>query len=495
MTIFSKKNFLSFTVLAFLYIGVLTVLRLWFCAQFDLIGDEAYYWLWSKHLDLSYFSKGPAVAWFIALGTRLAGDTVPGVRLPSVLLAAGTGVLMFRLARALFSEKIAFWSVILASMIPLFMIGGLLMTIDPISVFFWALAAWLFWKNKDAPSPLAWATTGLAVGLGMLGKYTNIAQLVCFGLFCWWSPSLRRKWPHFLVMTVVALLCLTPVLIWNMQHGWVTSHHLVHRGALDESWRFSASELFDFLWSQYIVFNPLFAIGLLWGFASMRAEQLKSDSYRYLFCLFFPLLVFFSALSLNKAGQANWAAPSWFAGVILLAALWTERVTNYKWAKPTAAVALSLSAIFFVAAHMMILVPVPNLIPSVKKDPLRRLRGAADIARQTAEAQDRLGASFLIANKYSQASLLAFYHPRRPTTYVVTHEGLQNQFSLWPGYSGHYPEGASAIYLSDSTEIPPQLKKEFASVELFRETFSMHQNRPLYKFYLFHCRGFHSMTR
>lgn len=31
----------------------------------DLSGDEAHYWDWSRQLDWSYYSKGPAVAYVI----------------------------------------------------------------------------------------------------------------------------------------------------------------------------------------------------------------------------------------------------------------------------------------------------------------------------------------------------------------------------------------------------------------------------------------------
>ena len=50
----------------------------------QLVPDEAYYWLWSKHLAASYRDKGPAIGWTIALGTKLFGNTVFGIRfLPS----------------------------------------------------------------------------------------------------------------------------------------------------------------------------------------------------------------------------------------------------------------------------------------------------------------------------------------------------------------------------------------------------------------------------
>ncbi len=39
----------------------------------DLAPDEAHYWDWSRHLDWSYYSKGPLVAYLIRAGCELAG--------------------------------------------------------------------------------------------------------------------------------------------------------------------------------------------------------------------------------------------------------------------------------------------------------------------------------------------------------------------------------------------------------------------------------------
>src|SRR6478672_6180854 len=51
-----------------------------------LSGDEAYYWDWSRNLDLSYYSKGPAVAYIIRASCALAGaDTMPAVRYPAIV--------------------------------------------------------------------------------------------------------------------------------------------------------------------------------------------------------------------------------------------------------------------------------------------------------------------------------------------------------------------------------------------------------------------------
>src|SRR5688500_7223721 len=88
------------------FLLVVTTARLWYLQQgyLELSPDEAHYWEWSRRLDWSYYSKGPFVAYLIALSTALGGSTDLFVRLPAVLLSAGTTVCVFGLIKALFEE-------------------------------------------------------------------------------------------------------------------------------------------------------------------------------------------------------------------------------------------------------------------------------------------------------------------------------------------------------------------------------------------------------
>jgi 4-amino-4-deoxy-L-arabinose transferase-like glycosyltransferase len=53
----------------------LLVLRLLAAAWTPLTFDEAYYWIWSKHLAGGYYDHPPMVALVIRAGTMIAGDT------------------------------------------------------------------------------------------------------------------------------------------------------------------------------------------------------------------------------------------------------------------------------------------------------------------------------------------------------------------------------------------------------------------------------------
>ena len=86
-----------------IFILVLTAIRLALLGATQLSPDEAYYWMWSQRPAFSYFSKGPGVAFAIRASTTIFGDNEFGVRFWSPLLAAGTSLLIFYFAQRLFS--------------------------------------------------------------------------------------------------------------------------------------------------------------------------------------------------------------------------------------------------------------------------------------------------------------------------------------------------------------------------------------------------------
>ena len=73
---------------------------------------------WSRHLDLSYYSKGPMIAYIIRGSCAVMGDTMPAVRLPALILAVGTSVCAYWLTRKLFgSDRLALGAVLLGAIV------------------------------------------------------------------------------------------------------------------------------------------------------------------------------------------------------------------------------------------------------------------------------------------------------------------------------------------------------------------------------------------
>src|SRR3954470_23610369 len=148
----------------------------------DLSGDEAQYWDWSRHLDLSYYSKGPLIAYLIRGSCLLFGhDSMPAVRFPALVLAVGTSICIYWLALRLFrSDRMALGAFLIGAVVPMYAVGGTLMTIDPPFFFFWALATCLAVKAVLDGRRWAWPIIGVVVGLGFLTKYSMLL----------WVPSL-----------------------------------------------------------------------------------------------------------------------------------------------------------------------------------------------------------------------------------------------------------------------------------------------------------------
>ena len=82
-------------------------------------------------------------------------------------------------------------------------------------------------RSSAAPA-WAWPLAGLVVGLGILAKYTMVLWLPSVGLFLLTHADLRRLLlrPGFWIMSAVAGLCCLPILVWNLQHDWVTFRHV-----------------------------------------------------------------------------------------------------------------------------------------------------------------------------------------------------------------------------------------------------------------------------
>src|SRR2546421_4613888 len=92
----------------------------WRC-PIDLAEDEAYYWDWSREIDMSYYSKGPATALLIRASCAIFGDTMPGVRFPAVFLRAGVAIMTYWLALKLFRrDSLALLATLLSYFTPMF---------------------------------------------------------------------------------------------------------------------------------------------------------------------------------------------------------------------------------------------------------------------------------------------------------------------------------------------------------------------------------------
>jgi 4-amino-4-deoxy-L-arabinose transferase-like glycosyltransferase len=371
----------------------------------------------------------------------------------------------------------------MATVMPMLAVGSILMTIDALSVFFWALAAIICWAILHRGTSLAWFGLGLAIGMGVLAKFTNGVQLTCIAVLLLWSkkhrPLLvsRNMW----VVGTSLLLAFTPIIWWNLQTGWIHVMALHSRSGVEGSFHLHPTELLRFVGEQFVVVSPLFMAGIAVAAVALVWIRPGDERTGFLLSQYWPLYGVFIFFSLNRAGEANWPAPALITGIIFTVVFWQELAKRRPMERWGIAGAFALALAMTAVLHDTELLHLPPQL-----DPLRRAQGWADFADHVQRARLGRQANVLIGNHYSQASMMAFYLPDRPVIYLPPEPYGTSQFTLWPGY--HLRPDTRALFVTDSMEPPPKaLQEECTTVEMVDDFWSHYHGRPMTHFRIYVC--------
>src|ERR1700730_5229665 len=324
----------------------LVALRLVAAAGTPLTFDEAYYWMWSKHLAGGYYDHPPMVAWVIRLGTMISGDTELGVRLVSVLLALPMSWAVFRAASILFGGvRVAATATILLNVTLMAAVGTLIVTPDdPLLV---ASSCVLFFLAKvlETGHGAWWLAAGAAVGAALLSKYTAFFFGPAVLIWLVGVPKLRRwlvsPWPY--LGGLVSLVIFSPVILWNADHHWVSFIKQIGRASIED---FRPAFIGELIPTQIAFATPLvFILGAM-GLYALFMRKAGAPAARVLInSMFWTILAYFIWHSLHARVEANWFAPVYpvFAIAAAVAANLTrwdryqQRVVDFclRWAAPT----------------------------------------------------------------------------------------------------------------------------------------------------------------
>ncbi len=494
--------------LAYVLIAVIFLARVGYHAagKIELTEDEAYQWLWSKHPALSYYSKPPMIAYTQWLGTSIFGDNELGVRFFSSLLAALMSVVLLRFFYKELGLRPALWAVILPLCMPLVTVGSILMTIDPLNVFFWMMAMLSGWKAVQTNVTKHWLLVGLWMGLGFLSKYTALFQLLSWAVFfVLWKEaraSLKTKGP-WLALLVNALATI-PVLIWNSQNGWITMEHLANRGGLDTKWKPTLRFFIDFIVVEPLLFNPIIFIGIIWAAIAFWKRDKGNQIMVYCFSMGAPLFLFYFLYTFRARVQPNWIAPAILPLLCLGIFYWEKRWREgVRWFKPY------LIGGFIAGFLTLLVLHDTNIIGKLSgkhlaghQDPLRRARGWSELAQTAEKARQELLKEgkpvFIIGGHYGVTGLMSFYLPeaRRdvvemPLVYYRWSEHPENQFYFWPSYR-EQRKGQNAIYVireEEAQKIPESLKAQFESVRDLGVFEVAYRGRVFHHVQLIECRN------
>lgn len=285
-------------------------------AFIPLHGDEAYYWMWSHHLQSGYYDHPPMIAYCIYL-TNFISESEWGVRLVNVVSFSLAALYIFKLSSEMFDEKIALNAVIVFSSVILVHAGYIITTPDSPLILFWTLSLYYVYRAIFNGKWSDYLLAGLMLGFMMISKYTSILFVVSVLLFILLKRRdvlLNRK---FYIAIFIATLIVLPMLLWNFQNDWISFNFQLDHGST-ETYKISFGSAFEYIGGQFIVFSPVFA-GVLFFFLAKEKLYFKDNKLFFLVLLTLLTLLFFLYKSFFKSMALNYAAPAYVSGVILLA--------------------------------------------------------------------------------------------------------------------------------------------------------------------------------
>jgi 4-amino-4-deoxy-L-arabinose transferase-like glycosyltransferase/membrane-associated phospholipid phosphatase len=447
-------------------------------SSFDLTGDEAKYWNWSRHLQLGYYGNPPMVAYVDALLVGAGGNKEWSLRSGAVLLLAGAVALLYELAyRITRRDSAALLTACAALALPATWVGSVLMTENPLLVFFWALAMYAFHcavseetpgslvvqsrplpqgedrddgvssRRADAGYPLfMWVLTGFALGMGILSNYTMAILYVAFALYLILADRrwLRTRAPF--VATAVMLVLQIGMLRWNASNDWTSFRDTASVGAVGYGNLFG--NVTAFWGGQAGAVSPLLLALFLWAaWRCYRARNTSRDGF-FLFLCFAAPFTFYAIVSVFRAPDPSWPIAAYMAGAVALGWAWTERPRSIA-ARWWLGGGLALGTFMGMAVRCTDIIDVMPVSyseaedrlsaqgPSVDQDraPTYEIQGGrqlgAAVSKYLAGQPEREG-PFVLSDRWELSALTAFYAKGRPNAYCFNFGTRQpNQYEPW----------------------------------------------------------------
>jgi 4-amino-4-deoxy-L-arabinose transferase-like glycosyltransferase len=460
--------------------------------------DEAYYYLYTQNPAWSFFDHPPLVAVTTALGIWLSGEAVSQltIRVGTLLTHTATLGLLYLAARRLFGEAIGRIALLLASIVPIFIVAfGSLTLPDVPLMFFWVAVLWgsaeeFFgaWDGTDGTQvyrpTYRLAIIALLVGFAFLGKYHG--ALLGAGLvgFCLTAPPFRRAlWSPWLLLGLAGFaVTIAPVILWNASHNWISFTFQAGRSV--PATQYNLVRLLEVVGVQCLYLFPTLGVPLLWVSGRDLLQQIRSPfirrvrpsspeillKKRLVLWLSAPVFLPFTLIGGYRQVLPTWTMPGWFVATILLAIAvdrWHHKAPKItrRWLTGTIlTIPVILAIALFHVSDGIAQKPSQNAIlggilpanqdPSIQLLDVIQLR---DRIRQDPKLMRALASSdFTFSNRFHLAGHFAMaLDPLFPLPMTCFDRNDMRGFSYWSSASDWV--GKTGLYLTtDEFQTPPE---------------------------------------
>ena len=335
------------TPVAWRWLLALTALRLLLHfasnGEYGFHRDELQLWVDAQRLDWGYVAYPPLTAFLGRLGIELLGDSTNGLRLFAALAQAIAMLVAGLIARELGGQRMAQVVTALAvACTPVSMLQGSMLMYVGIEYLWVIVMVWMLLRVANSGDARWWLGVGLAIGLGVMTRYTMLFWAVGLAAGVVFTP-LRRHLasPWLWAGVALSLLVFAPNAWWQWRHDFVYLDFVEHIHARDV--RIGRTD--GFLTGQLLtgaspLIAPLWLAGLAWLVLSKAAARWRVLAWMYAL----PLLLFLLAQARDYYMAPGYPMLLAAGAVALEAGIAWLRIRTARWSR--AALALVLLAAF-----------------------------------------------------------------------------------------------------------------------------------------------------
>ena len=470
----------------------LYVLRLLISLFIGIMPQDAYYYLYSEHLALSYFDHPPMVAYMLKLSSAIFGKSVLNIKLTDFGISLLSFFSFYYLATFFLSKRRALYAAIFYGSTLLLTIISINTTPDVPLIFFWTIALIVIYKAIFQNKLHFWALSGVLMGLSFDSKYTGIFLLMGLLLFLLMSKNHRHLLfsKQMFVTLLLFLITVSPIIYWNYDNDWISfAFQTTERAADEGQFVLRPVKSLGTLGTQLVLLIPVLFCGMVLIYFKLARKAIKKrrlfdDRTNFLLAFSVPIIGLFLALSLITWVKMNWMMPGYVAAIIL-----SSRYLGKK--------LLFSQVILSLVIHILFFIQVAFYVVEVKSDDT--WFGWEILAEEVEILMEENPDKFIFSRDgYKVTAVLNFYLDEHIyARNVVGENGLQ--FSIIDSELNHL-EGRDAIFI-DSENNFKNLSKLNRNRDLLDDYFNQvtelepiiiedSRSRPVRKFLIYSCTGY-----
>ena len=404
---FVSKNF-NENLIALGFVILWIILNLIQARFTELIDDEAYYWMYSRHLNWGYFDHPPMTALLIRLGYSIFHNEL-GVRFIFVLMTGATIIMIwFLLPKGLHMAKL-FAMAIPAMALMHFNAAGFVATPDPPLVFFSTLFLIIYKRYLDNDHWIHIMLLSIIISAMMYTKY-HAVLIIVFAIMA--NPPILRKRSFYITGFLVAL-CFLPYVWWQIRHHFPTlSYHFVGRNNPMEF-----RSVYQYILNQILVTGPVIGVILLYVTFRSKPASIFEKTLKYIAVGSFT---FFLVASLKGHVEPHWTSIAFIPLLVVSLPLINRKPIMKKWFIIGAVITIPV----ILVVRLYLMVELFHL-------PVQYSRYIHDKDVWAAQVKKAAGGRPVVfRNSYQRASLYAFY-TGLPVTSRNNIFYRKNQYDIW----------------------------------------------------------------